>query len=95
MKPGSLELCVLLPYYSMSNVLPLAFCFCRVPFAAAVFIKPSPSWHLTNAEPELPQVQVCLFFWDAHLHTGAELQGRNIFENTTFIKLVRKFRRGS
>ena len=44
-----------------------------------------------NDAPEILQVQVCVFFSRACLHKGIDLQGLNVFENITFIKLVRKF----
>lgn len=44
-----------------------------------------------NTAPEVLQVWVSIFFSGTHLDKGTELQGLNIFEMITFIKLGRKF----
>lgn len=44
-----------------------------------------------NAAPELLQAWLSVCFSGTHLDKGIKLQGLNIFENITFIKLGRKF----
>lgn len=95
MKLGSLQLCVLLLDYPLSNALPLAVSPFRTAEGTDLQLRCSytlfPSQHLANAVPELPRVWVCVFFSRACWHKGTDLRGRNVFENITFIKLVRKF----
>jgi len=95
MKLGSLQLCILLLDYPLSDVLPLAANFsvwhCRRHRSAAPgLVNPLTLTHPANAAPQLLRVRVCVFISGACLHKGTGLQGQNVFENITSIKLVRK-----